>query len=91
MYWPCRPNGVEFLPFSAVTVVGDDIVVWHDEPSAASLASNKRNEQVFGKGTIAQLKKSLPPLSVALVPAVLWLSSLRGWASAASFSSIRCC
>jgi hypothetical protein len=50
-------DGVEFLPFSAVTVVGDDIVVWHDEPSAASLASNKRNEQVFGKGTIAQLKK----------------------------------
>ena len=56
-------EGVEFLPMSEISVVGDDIMVWHEERYAAGLAANKRNEQVFGKGTIGRLKK----LSAAVV------------------------
>ena len=56
-------DGVQFLPLSAISVVGDDIALWHEEPHAAGLAVNKRNEQVFGKGTIGRLKK----LSAAVV------------------------
>lgn len=50
-------DGVEFLPLSAISVIGDDIVVWDQEPSTASFGANERNEQVYGKGTIARLKK----------------------------------
>jgi hypothetical protein len=56
-------DGVEFLPMSAISVVGDDITVWHEEPHGTSLAANRRNEQVFGKGTIGRLKR----LSAAVV------------------------
>jgi ThiF family len=56
-------DGVEFLPVSSISVIGDDIMVWHEEPYAVGMTATKRNEQVFGKGTIGRLKK----LSAAVV------------------------
>jgi hypothetical protein len=56
-------DGVAFEPMSSISVVGDDIVMWHDEPAVPVPASGKRNQQVFGKGTIARLRS----LSAAVV------------------------
>src|SRR5580704_1435656 len=56
-------DGEQFEPIASISVVGDDILIWHQEPSWRTLSSNKRNEQVFGKGTIAKLQN----LSAAVV------------------------
>jgi hypothetical protein len=56
-------DGVEFEPFRSITVIGDDIVIWTDAAEDASPASSKRNQQVFGKGTIARIRT----LSAAVV------------------------
>jgi ThiF family len=56
-------DGVEFLPMASISVVGDEIAVWHEEPYATGTMATKRNEQVFGTGTIGRLKK----LSAAVV------------------------
>lgn len=56
-------DGVEFDPLASIAVVGDDIFMWHHEPSAINASSGKRNEQVFGKGTISRLRN----LSAAVV------------------------
>lgn len=56
-------DGIEFEPFRSITVIGDDIVIWSEASEAASPASSKRNQQVFGKGTIASIRT----LSAAVV------------------------
>jgi ThiF family len=56
-------DGVEFEPMSSINVVGDDIVRWNSAPDAPGQAFSKRNQQVFGKGTIARLRR----LSAAVV------------------------
>jgi len=56
-------DGVAFEPMSSISVIGDDIVIWHDAPEVPAPPSGKRNQQVFGKGTIALLRS----LSAAVV------------------------
>ena len=56
-------DGVAFEPMSSISVVGDDIVIWHDAPAVPVPASGKRNQQVFGNGTIALLRS----LSAAVI------------------------
>jgi hypothetical protein len=56
-------DGLAFESVSSITVVGDDLVVWNDAPLVHAPASGKRNQQVFGKGTIARLRS----LSAAVV------------------------
>lgn len=56
-------DGLGLDPLSSISVVGDNIAIWNDAPSAPVLPFSKRNEQAFGRGTIARLRA----LSVAVV------------------------
>ena len=56
-------DGIEFEPFRSIAVIGDDIVIWSDASEGVSPASSKRNQQVFGRGTIARIRT----LSAAVV------------------------
>ncbi len=56
-------DGVAFEPMSSISVVGDDIVIWHHTPAIPVPASGKRNQQVFGTGTIGLLRS----LSAAVI------------------------
>jgi hypothetical protein len=56
-------DGAEFEPLRSITVVGDDITIWTDVAVTPGPASSKRNEQVFGKGTMGRLRS----LSAAVV------------------------
>jgi hypothetical protein len=56
-------DGLAFEPLSSITVVGENIVIWNDMPGVSVPASGKRNQQVFGKGTIGLLQS----LSAAVV------------------------
>jgi hypothetical protein len=56
-------DGLAFESISSITVVGDDLIVWNDAALVHAPASGKRNQQVFGKGTIARLRS----LSAAVV------------------------
>jgi hypothetical protein len=49
--------GGSFRPLSLITVAGDDLHVWPDQPISqpATPAFARRNEQSFGKGTIQKL------------------------------------
>jgi hypothetical protein len=56
-------DGIEFEPFRSIAVIGDDIVIWTEASEGASPTSSKRNQQVFGRGTIARIRT----LSAAVV------------------------
>lgn len=49
-------DGVEFEPLTTIGVIGDDIIIWNDISSHPGQAFGRRNQQVFGKGTIARLR-----------------------------------
>src|SRR5712691_8750252 len=49
-------DGVAFEPVSSISVVGDDIVIWNDAAVVPVPAFGKRNQQVFGEGTVARLR-----------------------------------
>jgi hypothetical protein len=55
-------DGVAFEAMS-ISVIGDDIVIWHDKPVVSCSASGTRNQQVFGKATTALLRS----LSAAVI------------------------
>jgi hypothetical protein len=56
-------DGVAFEAMTSISVVGDDIVIWHDKPPVSGSASGTRNQQVFGKATTALLRS----LSAAVI------------------------
>jgi|ERR1700733_2890902 len=50
-------DGLEFEPLSTITVIGDDIIIRTETVNLPRQeAAGKRNQQVFGKGTIARLR-----------------------------------
>lgn len=49
-------DGVEFQPMYSISVVGDDILRWNDASDPLEQAFCRRNQQVFGKGTVASLR-----------------------------------
>jgi len=48
-------DGVDFEALTSISVVGDDIIIWKATSSLPGEAFGRRNQQVFGKGTISHL------------------------------------